>query len=81
MSLFGRGSSSNNTPSENDVSRASRSVSGGQVFKDKKGVEESEEDCEDILKTPRSLKGQTPPRCANERAPSSRVISPQPDSS
>lgn len=52
-------------------------------FKDKKEVEESEEYCEDILKTPRSLKGGNSTKCVqmSELRISSGVISPQPDSS
>lgn len=52
-------------------------------FKDKKGVEENEECCEDILKTLRSLKrGKLHQGVQmSELRISSRVISPQPDSS
>lgn len=39
------------------ISPARFSVSGGRVFKDKKRVEESEEDCEDMLKNPGVFRG------------------------
>lgn len=53
--LFSRGSSSNRTLWENYISGASSSGSRGQVFKDKKTVEESEQGCVEIFWTPGGL--------------------------